>query len=222
MCGGCGAETSVIGYEESEQLDVEPAKYFVLVTKREKRACKRCEERGVLAAPLPPRIIEKCSGQRPHRDRHGGQQVCDSPSALPAERDSEARHRTRFEPRDARWLGHAGRRVTYTDRRSDAPRVTRVEPTSKPMKLRWMCRCTMAAARIIRPICGSTATPSGAVVFDFRMGRGREGPKQFLEQFEGILQTDGYAVYDHVGGARSGACRLLGARQERLLRGGAS
>jgi transposase len=59
MCGGCGAETTVIGYEESEQLDVEPAKYFVLVTKREKRACKRCEERGVVAAPLPERIIEK-------------------------------------------------------------------------------------------------------------------------------------------------------------------
>jgi transposase len=58
-CDGCGAETTVIGYEESEQLDVEPAKYFVLVTRREKRACKRCEERGVVAAPLPERIIEK-------------------------------------------------------------------------------------------------------------------------------------------------------------------
>jgi hypothetical protein len=45
-------------------------------------------------------------------------------------------------------------------------------------------------------------TPGGAVVFDFRMGRGREGPKQFLQQFEGILQTDGYTVYDHVGGVR--------------------
>ena len=58
-CGGCGAETTVIGYEESEQLDVDPAKYFVLVTRREKRACKQCEERGVVAAPLPERIIEK-------------------------------------------------------------------------------------------------------------------------------------------------------------------
>jgi hypothetical protein len=31
------------------------------------------------------------------------------------------------------------------------------------------------------------------VVFDFRLGRGRDGPKQFLGQFEGLLQTDGYA-----------------------------
>jgi len=60
ICKRCGRETVVIGYEESSQLDVEPAKYFVLVTKREKRACRSCEEVGVVSAPLPPRIIEKC------------------------------------------------------------------------------------------------------------------------------------------------------------------
>jgi hypothetical protein len=59
VCGGCGGETTVIGYEVSEQLDVQPAKYFVQVTRREKRACKKCEELGVAAAPLPERIIEK-------------------------------------------------------------------------------------------------------------------------------------------------------------------
>jgi transposase len=60
VCKRCGKETVVIGYEESSQLDVEPARYFVLVTKREKRACRSCEHRGVVSAPLPPRIIEKC------------------------------------------------------------------------------------------------------------------------------------------------------------------
>jgi transposase len=59
ICGHCGKETGVIGYEQSEQLDVEPAKYFVVVTKREKRACKDCEEQGVARAPVPVRIIEK-------------------------------------------------------------------------------------------------------------------------------------------------------------------
>jgi transposase len=59
VCQGCGKETVVIGYEESAQLDVEPAKYFVQITRREKRACRGCEERGVVSAPLPLRIIEK-------------------------------------------------------------------------------------------------------------------------------------------------------------------
>jgi len=59
QCSHCGQPTTVIGYETSEQLDVEPAKYFVLVTKREKRACQHCEQGGVVAAPTPARIIEK-------------------------------------------------------------------------------------------------------------------------------------------------------------------
>jgi hypothetical protein len=37
-------------------------------------------------------------------------------------------------------------------------------------------------------------------VFDFRLGRGRAGPREFLGRFEGILQTDGYIAYDQVGG----------------------
>jgi hypothetical protein len=59
-------------------------------------------------------------------------------------------------------------------------------------------------------------TPGGSVVFDFRMGRGREGPKLFLDKYEGILQTrgphgqvqvrgveaDGYAAYERVGGPK--------------------
>jgi len=44
--------------------------------------------------------------------------------------------------------------------------------------------------------------PGGGVVFDFRLGRGRDGPKKFLGQFEGILQTDGYGAYDRVGGPK--------------------
>jgi hypothetical protein len=44
--------------------------------------------------------------------------------------------------------------------------------------------------------------PGASVVFDFRLGRGRDGPKQFLGQFEGILQTDGYIAYEKVGGPK--------------------
>ncbi len=44
--------------------------------------------------------------------------------------------------------------------------------------------------------------PGGTVVFDFRLGRGRDGPKQFLGQFEGLLQTDGYAADDQIGGPK--------------------
>jgi transposase len=34
------------------------------------------------------------------------------------------------------------------------------------------------------------------VLFDYREGRGREGPSEILKDFKGHLQTDGYAVYE--------------------------
>jgi transposase len=58
LCGVCQQEMPVIGYEESEQLDVKPAEYFVRVTKREKRACP-CTKGGVRTAPVTPSIIDK-------------------------------------------------------------------------------------------------------------------------------------------------------------------
>lgn len=58
-CKRCGAETALIGYDESEQLDVEPARFFVRVVKREKRSCRGCEAGSVVMAELAPRIVEK-------------------------------------------------------------------------------------------------------------------------------------------------------------------
>jgi transposase len=58
-CGRCGRQTEVIGYEETEVLDVKPAEYFVRVIKREKRACQRCEEQGVRTAAAVERIAPR-------------------------------------------------------------------------------------------------------------------------------------------------------------------
>ena len=58
-CRQCGAATAVIGYDESEQVDVQPARYFVRVIKREKRACRCCQPSAVTMPPLAPRIVEK-------------------------------------------------------------------------------------------------------------------------------------------------------------------
>ena len=41
------------------------------------------------------------------------------------------------------------------------------------------------------------------VLFNYRKGRGVDGPKEFLENYTGWLQCDGYPVYDKIG-KRSG------------------
>ena len=55
-CGQCGGELVKIGEDVSEQLDVEPAKFFVHRHIRPQYACKRCET--VTAAPVPPAVID--------------------------------------------------------------------------------------------------------------------------------------------------------------------
>jgi hypothetical protein len=44
--------------------------------------------------------------------------------------------------------------------------------------------------------------PGGETVFDFCLGRGRDGPRKFLGEWEGILETDRYQVYENIGGPK--------------------
>jgi transposase len=201
VCGGCGADTTVIGYEESAQLDVEPAKYFVLVTKREKRACKRCEERGVMAAPLPPRIIEKSLVS----DRIVIDTVINKyASHLPLYRQSAILKRdTGLELSRATldgWVMRVGELLTpiVGVMRRELLAGTYIQADETPVDVQMRD----GRSKNHQAYLWQYGVPGGSAIFDFRMGRGREGPKQFLKQFEGILQTDGYAVYDHVAGAR--------------------
>jgi transposase len=39
------------------------------------------------------------------------------------------------------------------------------------------------------------APVDGLVLFEYQPGRGQEGPKKLLQNFSGVLQSDGYAVY---------------------------
>ncbi len=54
-CGKCGKDLVKISEDISEQLDVEPAKFFVHRHIRPQYACRACET--VTAAPIPPAVI---------------------------------------------------------------------------------------------------------------------------------------------------------------------
>ena len=55
-CGQCGHDLVKIGEDVSEQLDVEPARFFVHRHIRPQYACRACET--VAAAPIPPAVID--------------------------------------------------------------------------------------------------------------------------------------------------------------------
>lgn len=52
----CGTERHVIGEDVSERLDIIPAQFRVIVTRRPKYACRSCEGR-IAQAPAPAHII---------------------------------------------------------------------------------------------------------------------------------------------------------------------
>ena len=55
-CDQCGNDLTKIGEDVSEQLDVEPARFFVHRHIRPQYACRSCET--VSAAPIPPAVID--------------------------------------------------------------------------------------------------------------------------------------------------------------------
>jgi transposase len=201
ICGQCGTDTTVIGYEVSEYLDVEPAKYFVVVTKREKRACKGCEEQGVNAAPLPPRIIEK--------SLVSDGVVIDTiinkySSHLPLYRQSSILHRDvgvdiSRATMDG-WVMQVGESLipVVEAMRQALIESGYIQADETPVGVQMHDR----RGRNHQAYLWQYGSPGREVVFDFRMSRGREGPRQFLKKFEGLLQTDGYVAYDGLGGAR--------------------
>ena len=64
------------------------------------------------------------------------------------------------------------------------------------------CRCTINRGADHQACLWQYGKPGGETVFEFQLGRGRDGPKKFLGDWEGILQTDGYQAYDNIGGAK--------------------
>ena len=53
---GCGCERHVIGEDKTERLDIIPAQFRVIVTRRPKYACRSCTD-GIIQAPAPARLI---------------------------------------------------------------------------------------------------------------------------------------------------------------------
>ena len=195
VCGKCGKETTVIGYDESEVLQVKPAEYYVEVIQREKRACKQCEEQGVAMAPLPKRIIDKS--------------LVSDEVIIDTVVSKYANHCPLYRQsiillRDAGidisratmcgWVMTVGEMLSPVvgAMRKELLASGYIQADETPVDVQTHDK----RGKNHQAYLWQYGTPGGGVVFDFRMSRGREGPKQFLGNFEGILQTDDYIAYE--------------------------
>jgi transposase len=200
-CASCGAETTVIGYDESEQLDVEPARYFVRVTKREKRACRRCADSTVVAAPLADRIVEKGLASDALVIQTVVAKYCDH---LPLYRQAamierEAGVEIGRATLDG-WVMRVGEQLgpVVEAMRRDLLTATYLQADETPVPVQMHDR----RGENHQAYLWQYGKPGGETVFDFCLSRGRDGPRKFLRDWEGVLQTDGYSAYADIGGSR--------------------
>ena len=206
-CPCCRAAMTVIGEDTSERLDVIPAQFRVIVTRRPKLACRSCAG-IVVQAPAPARLIE---GGIPTEAMIAHVLVARYADHLPLYRQAQilARQGVILERSTLSfWMGYAAAEV--------APVVARlremmlastrifadetVVPVLDPGRGRTKQGYFWAMARDDRPWGGSQPP---AVVYSYAPGRGHTHANTLLGGYRGILQCDGYSAYKKFAGSKS-------------------
>lgn len=199
LCAQCGAAKKLIGYQTSERLAIKPIELYVEVTKREKLACAHCEELGVSIAPVPATIIEKGILADSLVVETIVKKYCD--------------HSPLY--RQAAGIGRdAGVELSQATLSSSVLKAGELlTGVVAAMKAELLAGEYIQADETTVPVQSNRtkgknhqaylweySVPHGLVVYDFQMGRAREGPANFLAPFGGRLQSDGYAAYGNIGG----------------------
>jgi transposase len=198
-CRCCGGAMHVIGEDRSQRLDVVPAQYQVIVTRRPKYACRTCQA-AVVQAPAPARLIE---GGLPTERLVAHVVVAKYADHCPLYRQAQIMARQGISiDRSvlAFWTGYAAAELKPVWRlmREELLRSTKLfvdettAPVLDPGRGRTKTGYFWALARDDRPWQGGAPA---AVVYSYAPGRRGEYALALLKGYTGVLQTDGYAGY---------------------------
>lgn len=198
-CPCCQGQLHRIGEDISERLDILPAQFRVLVTRRPKYACRSCEE-VVAQASAPARLIE---GGIPTEATVAQVLVSKYADHLPLYRQAQiyARQGVNLDRSTlADWVGRAAWHLRPVHERllahiRSSTKIFADETTAPvldPGRGRTKTGQLWAYARDDRP-WGGTDPPTVAYVY--APDRKAERPKAHLTGFAGVLQVDGYAGY---------------------------
>jgi len=199
VCPCCSGPLHVMGEDRSERLDIVPAQFRVIVTRRPKYACRSCEE-VVVQAAAPSRLVE---GGIPTEATVAHVLVSKYADHLPLYRQSQiyARQGVNLDRSTlADWIGKAAfllrpihERLFERLKASDKLFADETSaPVLDPGRGRTKTGQLFAYARDNRPWGG--IDPPG-VAYIYAPDRKAEQPLRHLQGFVGILQVDGYAGY---------------------------
>jgi len=198
-CPCCGGGMHRIGEDVAERLDVIPAQFKVIVTRRPKYGCRACEG-AVVQMPAPARLIE---GGLPTEALVAHVLVGKYADHLPLYRQSQIYARQGIEldrSTLADWVGRAAAELQPVHERlfehlKRSPKLFMDEtraPVLDPGRQRTKSGYLWAIARDDRPWAGCDPP---AVAYLYAPGRGAEHAIRPLAGFHGLLQVDGYAAY---------------------------
>jgi transposase len=198
----CGAERHIIGEDTSERLDIIPAQFRVIITRRPKYACRSCEA-GIVQAPAKPRLIE---GGMPTEATVASVIVSKYADHLPLYRQAQiyARQGVDLDRSTlASWVGKAAYELkpVYECLLANLKQSTKLfmdettAPVLDPGRKKIKTGYFWALARDDRPWTGEA--PAG-VAFTYAPGRAGKYADDILQGFSGTLQVDGYAGYNRL------------------------
>jgi transposase len=198
-CACCGGALHVIGEDVAERLDIVPATFRVLVTRRPRYGCRGCQS-AVVQAPASPRIVE---GGIPTEALVAHVLVAKYADHLPLYRQAQiyARQGIHLDRSTlADWVGRAAWWLTplrdhLLDQLKRSAKLFADETTAPvldPGRGRTKTGQLWAYARDDRPWGG--ADPP-AVAYLYAPDRRAARPIEHLAGFTGTLQVDGYGGY---------------------------
>ncbi|MBK0328761.1 IS66 family transposase [Rhodobacteraceae bacterium F11138] len=198
----CGCERHVIGEDVSERLDIVPAQFRVIVTRRPKYACRSCEG-GIVQIPAPAHLIP---GGMPTEATVAHVIVSKYADHLPLYRQAQIYSRQGIDldrSTLAAWVGRAAFELTpvYEALLANLKRSSKLfmdettAPVLDPGRRETKTGYFWALARDDRPWGGDD--PPG-VAFTYAPGRSGQYAEDILEGFSGTLQVDGYAGYNRL------------------------
>jgi len=198
----CGSERHVIGEDISERLDIIPAQFRVIVTRRPKYACRSCTN-GIVQAPAPARLIP---GGMPTEATVAHVLVSKYADHLPLYRQAQIYSRQGIDldrSTLAAWVGKAAfeLRPVFDALITDLKRSKKLfmdetrAPVLDPGRRKTKTGYFWALARDDRPWNGDA--PPG-VAFTYAPGRSGQYADDILKDFCGVLQVDGYAGYNRL------------------------
>jgi transposase len=202
-CPCCRSELHRIGEDVAERLDVVPAQFRVIVTRRPKYACRACEG-TVIQAPAPGHVVE---GGLPTEALIAQVVVSKYADHCPLYRQAGIYARQGIDLDRATladWVGRAAWFLApvYDRLRAElmaSPKLFADETTAPvldPGRGRTKTGQLWTYARDDRP-WGGTAPP--AVVYVYAPDRSKARPREHLAGFRGVLQVDAYASYKALG-----------------------